>query len=537
VGISRLRCRWLLSPGADSCYDSSKQGEQSMGFRDLLFQELDTLIGSLGKDGGLVSPSIYDTAQVLRFTPANESAMAVLAWLENQQWSDGGWGDPWAPLSRDVPTLAAILTLHSCQDARKDTAEIVEAGLTFLRQSAGQWQELRHEEMPVAVELILPALLDEAAGCGLELPREPYAALREVGARRHAMLAQRPFQSGTPPLHSWEVWGTAATTGLLDGSGGVGHSPAATAAWLRTTCRRPDPEAHAAARRYLRDAAHATGCGVPGIVPTVWPITRFEQSFVLHVLCVVGLLDHPALAGAIGPQLDKLSQALQPDGLGMSDFFMADGDDTAAAVAVLQAAGHKTSFTPLRRFQDGNHFKAYRGELQPSLSLTARAAHTLALFGEEKEQIHKFITDRQLADGRWPGDKWNSSWLYTTYFAILALTATARFSCLHSVVEALLCRQRADGGWGENGRSTSVETAFGALTLHTLSSRLNGRESAGSLRRAYAWLRDNYAANSAAAAPKCWLGKELYRPARIDRAIELSTLIVLSTQEHLREEA
>lgn len=507
-----------------------------MGFKDSLFQELNSLICNLGKNGGLVSPSIYDTAQVLRFTPNAGSAGDALAWLENQQWSDGGWGDPWAPLSRDVPTLAAILTLHACIGDHKETATIREAGLAFLRQNAGQWQELRHEQMPVAVELILPALLDEAIARGLELPQEPYAALREVGTHRRAMISQRPLQSGTPPLHSWEVWGTTATAELLDGSGGMGHSPAATAAWLRTAYRQQNPEAHAAARRYLAEAAQATGCGIPGIVPTVWPITRFEQSFVLHVLGVAGLLEHPALADATRPQVQSLSQALQPGGLGMSDFFMLDGDDTAVAIAVLQAAGFEPGLTPLRRFQNGDHFHAYPGELQPSLSMTARAAYTLALFGQQEDLIQRFITDRQLADGRWPGDKWSSSWLYTTYFAILALTAADRSPCLHPVLEALLRHQREDGGWGENGQSTAVETACGALTLHILSSRLDNNESAGTLRRAYVWLRNNYVANGSATTHKCWLGKELYRPARVDRATELSALLLLSAFEEFHEE-
>jgi halimadienyl-diphosphate synthase len=502
-----------------------------MAFTDQLFQELNALIANLGQGGGLISPSIYDTAQVLRLTPANGSGAAVLGWLENQQWSDGGWGDPWAPLGRDVPTLAAILTLHACAGPCQETAQIIEAGLAFLRQNAAQWQDVREEEMPVAVELILPALLDEAASRGLALPQESYSTLREVGARRRAMIGRRTPRSGTPPLHSWEVWGTAAVAELLDGSGGVGHSPAATAAWLRSAGCRHNPQAFDNARRYLTGAAQATGYDVPGIVPTVWPITRFEQSFVLHVLYVAGLLHHPALVSAVRPQLQNLSQAMRPGGLGMSDFFMLDGDDTAVAIAVLHVAGFEPDLSILRCFKNGDHYCAYPGELQPSLSLTARAAYTLALFGQVEEPIERFITSRQLADGRWPGDKWSSSWLYTTYFAVLALAATNRMPNLQSAMAAMLHHQRDDGGWGENGRSTAVETAFGALTLHILASRFPGAVCAAARERACGWLRENYAANGSVANHKCWLGKELYRPSRVDRATELSALLLLSAQE------
>src|SRR5262245_16597040 len=99
---------------------------------DLLITDLRYLVGDLGKDGGLTSPSIYDTAQVLRLSSASESTSATLDWLLGQQKADGGWGDPAIPLTRDVPTLATILTLsrHGNHTGRHDSA--LQAGLAFL---------------------------------------------------------------------------------------------------------------------------------------------------------------------------------------------------------------------------------------------------------------------------------------------------------------------------------------------------------------------------------------------------------------------
>ena len=78
---------------------------------DLLITDLRHLVSDLGKDGGLTSPSIYDTAQVLRLAPASENTCATLDWLLAQQKADGGWGNPAIPLTRDVPTLATVLAL------------------------------------------------------------------------------------------------------------------------------------------------------------------------------------------------------------------------------------------------------------------------------------------------------------------------------------------------------------------------------------------------------------------------------------------
>ena len=72
---------------------------------EALFADLRTLIADLGKDGGLISPSVYDTAQVLRFCPPKEGVEPALEWILGQQQPDGGWGNPAVPLSRTVPTL------------------------------------------------------------------------------------------------------------------------------------------------------------------------------------------------------------------------------------------------------------------------------------------------------------------------------------------------------------------------------------------------------------------------------------------------
>src|SRR5262249_61914340 len=127
---------------------------------------------------------------------------------------------------------------------------------------------------------------------GLERPTAAYGALTELGSRGRRLIAAQPSRPGAPPVHSWEAWGAQPDPGLLDGSGGVGHSAAATAAWLYAANSRPDlADARASARRFLEQAAAATGTGIPGVVPGVWPISRFEQVFGLYILLTADLLE------------------------------------------------------------------------------------------------------------------------------------------------------------------------------------------------------------------------------------------------------
>lgn len=76
---------------------------------DILLTDLRFLISSLSKDGGLISPSVYDTAQLLRLYPPQQGVWTALSWLLGQQQADGRWGG--AIPQRHLP----VMFLHSRQ--------------------------------------------------------------------------------------------------------------------------------------------------------------------------------------------------------------------------------------------------------------------------------------------------------------------------------------------------------------------------------------------------------------------------------------
>jgi halimadienyl-diphosphate synthase len=498
----------------------------------ILFADLQHLIAELGDNGGLISPSIYDTAQVLRYAPPQD-VRPVITWLIDQQEPDGGWGTPGTPRARDVPTLAALLALQVHGDDQM-VRQSIHAGLAFVAAHGRHpWQGPLSEDIPVGVELLLPRLLDEAANQHIFIDHTPYAELIKLGQRRRAMVANMRLHAGTTPIHSWEALDLPPTTDIIDGSGGIGHSPAATAAWLYATRQQHNlVSERRAAERYLENAAHATGSNIKGVVPTVWPITNFERVWGLFALQIAGMLDHPILEPLVERQLRLVEQSLQTTGIGMSDWFAGDGDITGTTLAMLAAAGRYYDPAIIQRFalSHPGAYNTYIGELQHSLSATAHAAHALSLLDEDPSAPLEFLLEHRTADGIWRGDKWHTSWLYLTGHTVAALCEAGRPQEALQALPFVLSHQREDGSWGERG-SSMEETAY-AVQLLSVLDRAGVLPTHGSraLEAATRWMIYHYRP-FAADNEQVWIGKELYRPVRVVRAFHLSALLGVAELE------
>lgn len=503
-----------------------------MSYIDVQFAELQALVADLGKEGGLISPSIYDTAQVIRLYPPPEGPQPAIEWLLHQQHSDGGWGEPSTPYARDVPTLSAILALHSYPQERTNRAATA-AGLDFLEKQAEQWSDLPIDALPIATEMILPYLLEEANRAGLTLDRQPYAKLYHLRDRKCRLISAQPLQAGSPPTYSWEALGQPAHAISPDCSGGIGHSPAATAAWLWQAEDQPAlRHASMTARQYLQKAATATGVGLPGVVPNVWPITGFELTYGLHALLVAGLLRHPTLDRITKLHVAELWRVMQSGGgVSFGENFSPDVDDTGAATAVLQRMAYAVDARTVLQFKQNGHFCTFHQELNPSILANAHALYGLASTEQRHVAAETFLLQHQRRDGRWLADKWHSSWIYTTLEVVLTLSQLGYSTEIAHAVNALVSFQKSDGGWGSHANATRVETSY-ALVVLTLLQRqgLLNEQGVNALPQGQQWLR-RHAHPYELPDTRLWLGKELYTPYRVDRIYELSALSFAALQE------
>lgn len=503
-----------------------------IALQEQLLAELKALVSDLGKDGGLISPSIYDTAQLLRLYPPAEGVDAALDWLVSQQRIDGGWGDPAVPTARDVPTLAAILTIFTYRRDRT-SRQIVDAGLEFLEGQADQWRTAHIDALPIAAEMILPYLILESCAAGLHVDQAPYERLFHLRNKKLQYIQQKPLQAGTAPTYSWEALGLEADRNLLDGTGGVGHSPTATAAWLKSASQKRHLQQYVPiAERYLHSAAQATGIDIPGVVPNVFPIVGFELTYGLYALEIAGIIDHSYLAESIAPQGRDLYETLvSANGVSFGSYFVPDVDSTATAIVSLQSLGYPVDPQLIWQYQVGEHFYTFQNELNPSVLCNAHALYALKQCGEFAYAAENFLLERQQSCGNWIPDKWHSSWRYTTLEVIRPLLKRDNDRQLRKTVQAYCADQRADGGWGMANESSLLETAYSVLALRALYFEdLQSEDSVEALQRGYEFLFKNQNIPDAAS-EMYWLGKELYAPKRVNDIYVLSTLLSIFDSE------
>lgn len=489
---------------------------------DILLTDLRSLIQTLPHETNSISPSVYDTAQVLRFSPPTPIGPAF-EWLIKAQAADGGWGDQAADeRARTLPTLAVVLLLAEHQEHGL-TRQAMRDGLAWLCQASEAWAGPVPDDVPVGVELLLPALLEDAQCKGIPMPLAPYHGLRALGATRRARIARIPAHRlpGSTAAHSWEGFATCADPRLVHPISGVGGSPAATAAWVRMAA---DGAARSMALDYLERAELATNTGVPGVTPTVFPIGDFMQTYSVHSLAQSGLIALPAVADLVATMLDNLDDRMGSNGIGFAEGFMPDADDTAAVLGALLAAGRQVDLGPLQCFEAEEHFATYSGEIQPSLITTARAIQVYAAAGRDVTPFRAWVARRQHEDGRWVSDKWNAFWGYCTWQAVLALRDDACYGeALARVADAILAHQYCDGGWGVE-QTTSEATAYALLALAALPVAHQTEPVLAALARGRLVLFSNYQTLEKPQ-ERHWVGKERYCPVRLSHLIILAALI------------
>lgn len=484
---------------------------------DSLIGELIALISDLGKDRGSIGPSVYDTAQSMRFLGPGDAAS--VDWLLSEQSDDGGWGDQHSPYARAVSTVAAILAINSFG---KQYRTEIDRGLAFMADQSEIWENLRVDDFTVALEIILPRLVADANRMGLFIDPLPYVEVDKLGRKKLAMIERLPKEIIGTALHSWEAWGGYPDDQLVGLYGGVGNSPAATAAWLGKSTTENSYEARRLCREALDGAARSTWTGSRFIYPSLWPLEGYETAYGLFFVIESGLAHIDGVKAAMIPQVETMRASLIRDkGISFGGGFMPDGDDTAAITAVLAEYGYPVDLSYLNAFERGGHYFSFPFELNASPLTNAHALYALSSVSRPTDDVKAYLFSTQMPDGSWKSDKWHTSWIYMTAEAIIALDKSCNDYMARRAADCLMKYQREDGGWGQRG-STRAETASALLAL-----RLMGGDAASAVYAGYAYLRDQYKPNNFAP-ERLWIGKDTYAQYRLDRICELCALIAVT---------
>ena len=493
------------------------------------------LTEAVANPAGTMSPSVYETARLVRTAPWLDGHSARCDFLLRTQRPDGWWGQP---DGYDlVPTLSATeALLHeldqpAVDSGRPPTARIARAALQGLWALSDRLRADRLAAMPdtIAAELIVPWLIDELndrlATTGGRL------GATEVhvpdGVDRQPLERLRAAAAGERPLpeklwHALEVLGDQSpmAPGVRPVSGAVGSSPAATAAWLTG---RPMPKDLVAA---LTRTQERWGGPVPGVIS----IAVFERAWVLGWLLDAGVA--PVIPEELTAYLENsLDGSGAPAGPGLPS----DSDDTAAVLHALALAKRPVATSALWTYEADDYFLCFPGERTPSTSTNAHVLEALPATPNNEgvrhdaavRKIQDWLLAMQHPDGSWD-DKWHASPYYATMCCAVALARGHRPATAQVVARAArwtLETQRADGSWGR-WTGTTEETSYAVQTLL----RAHPGDLPAEVSRAVADGCAHLLADQGDDFPPLWHDKDLYAPITVVKAARLAALHAAATR-------
>lgn len=472
---------------------------------------------------GRMMNTAYDTAWVARLdTPIGQQA---LAWLRAHQLADGSWGAPEPHYYHDrvLCTLAAMTALGRRGQAQdgprlRGAQSALEADIQHLdADPAGE---------TIGFEMIAPTLLDEAEALGVfhyrnggllnRLRRQraaKLAALPRGMVNRYVTVAFSAEMAGCDGMHLFDV------ENLTEANGSVAVSPSATAYYLLYVCHDDQT-----ALAYLHEVVDSSDGGAPNVAP----FDVFERAWVLWNLALAGPLDENMLA-LCQPHLDYLEAAWKP-GRGLafaSSYTPTSGDDTNVAYEVLTRFGRSVDLEGVLYCEQGDHFRSFDLEANPSISTNVHALGALrqAGLGVEHPSVQKVLRFLRLVRqaAKFWLDKWHLSPYYTTAHAVIACAGYDDV-LVRDAVSWILDTQNADGSWGYH-LPTAEETAYGLQAL-AIWKRHGGQVPDDVLKRGAGWLLDH----TEPPYPPLWIGKCLYCPELVVRSAVLSALMLVAQE-------
>jgi hypothetical protein len=488
---------------------------------------------------GTMSPSVYETARLVRTAAWLEGHRARCDFLLGAQHPDGRWGNP---DGYDlVPTLSATEALLNALN-RRNPPELSSPSTDLMVRATTKGLRALSERLgpdggftipdTIGAEFIVPWLIEEINN-QLETARwsMPHGVDQQVLPRlRRAVLAGRPLPEKA--WHTLEALGPLAAGApgvrLIDGA--VGSSPAATAAWLADM-----PHTTEATSVGLLTANQARNGGpVPGVIS----IATFERAWVLG-----WLLDAGVPMNVPTELLSYLRNSLGESGAAAGPGLPEDSDDTAAVLHALALAGLHVTVDSLWLYEGEFYFHCFPNERTPSTSTNAHVLDALlscALDDGEHERrqaaarkIENWLLSQQHQDGSWL-DKWHASPYYATMCCCTVALARGRHPdkavALGRARWWVIEEQRADGSWGR-WQGTVEETAYVLQILLRSHPATMPHDLAQAVARGCAYLlrkphTDDF--------PPLWHDKDLYAPAAVITAARIAALHTAAARSDLK---
>ncbi|KAG8157377.1 hypothetical protein KVR01_012761 [Diaporthe batatas] len=512
---------------------------------------------------GSMSCAVYDTAWVSLVTKSDAAgkrwlfpeSFGVLLEMQN---ADGSWDSDATQIDGILNTAAGLLSLkrHAKEPLQDSIAEDnlqqrLALAATSLKAQLDAWDVSLTQN--VGYEIILPSLLKLLKAEGIQIGQ--WRGEDELMAVNSAKMSRfKPeflyHTTKSTALHSLESF-----VGMIDFdkvahhkvNGAIMASPSATAAYL--TCLSTwDDEAE----QYLRDVvARGAGQGRGGI-PSAFPSTNFEFSWILSTLIQAGFTEEDLESPEMRRMTAIMSESFKGNGtMGFAPGIEADVDDTAKGLICLNSLGHTVPTNDMiNAFERDTHFQTFQNERDPSFSANCNALLALLCQGDLSSfsaQILKVV--KFLSKIWWEADgpikdKWNLSKLYPTMLMVEAfvrmiglvdegelpsdfLDQELKSKVAIPVFQAglrTMMEQEPDGSWNH-----SVEQTSYAVLILSESRRLRHFESVQSrieecIDKATAFLR-----HAVVSPDPIWIEKVTYSSILLTRSYRLAALKAASS--------
>ncbi|KAI0099783.1 Ent-kaurene synthase [Nemania sp. FL0031] len=423
-----------------------------------------------------MSASVYDTAWLAMIQhPRNMNSWLFpecFDFVLKTQLPGGGWDAYASNLDGILNTSASLLAikkhlkLQPLDQSLTHLANKAEKALTLLLEN---WDVSMSDQ--VGFELLVSKHISMLREEGVSLEFGGLGKLNELYQEKVARLPLESVYKGVSTLyHSLE-----ALIGHIDfdrvahsqeENGSMLGSPSSTAAFLIHSSQW-NPKAEEYLRNVLRNCAD-----LGGGVPSAWPTTIFETSWVTSILfeAAIPIGEDESLIFR-----DFLEQSLTTNHgiVGFSPSSLPDADDTSKTIIALRHLGVSAPVTPLLdAFEAGSHFKTYQDERNSSFSVNCNVLICLLMLDDPKLYVPQICKIADFVCVQASTSKVNDKWhCHDLYWMMLLCQALA--ALYEKMGDSVLCAAVLE-------TSPQLRERIPLISLHILMRILAKQEPSGS---------------------------------------------------------